>query len=132
MEPTMSVRHSPSVLHARRTRAATVLAGLTAATLTGAVLAAGGATAGPTAASDGASPVAESTGEPPRGDSLPDRVASGVDWPTELTEHTRLFVNPYRSYLVEIRNGAPTLVLSTGWDSCWFMTQNHGVRNYPC
>jgi hypothetical protein len=128
----MSIRRSGSVRSSRRTRSATVLAGLTAATLTGAVLVAGGATAGPTPAAEGASPVAGLTGEPPRADSLPDRVAAGAGWPTELTEHTRLFVNPYRSYLVEIRNGAPTLVLSTGWDSCWFMTQRHGVRNYPC
>ena len=65
------------------------------------------------------------------GDPLPDQRAAGVPWPAELTEHTRLFVNPYRSYLVQERNGVLTLVLSTGWDSCYFMTQ-HGQQRYPC
>jgi hypothetical protein len=117
-----------SIRRSRGTRTATVLVGVAAAVLTGAV----GATAAPNPAADGVSPAAEPVDEgASRGDSLPDR-AIGVDWPAELTEHTRLFVNPYRSYLVTIRNGVPTLALSTGWDSCWFMTQRHGVLRYPC
>jgi hypothetical protein len=57
--------------------------------------------------------------------------ADNSRWPAELTENTRLFVNPYRSYLVQIRDGEPTLVLSTGFDSCYFLTQ-HGQQRYPC
>jgi len=60
------------------------------------------------------------------------RVSADVrGWPPELTENTRLFVTPYRSYLVQIVRGEPTLVLSTGFDSCYFMTQ-HGQQRYPC
>ncbi len=115
---------------ARRTRVlrtTTVLAAIAATALTGAA----GATAAPTASADGSS-IAQGAGEPSgSGDSLPDVSADGAGWPAELTEHTRLFVNPYRSYLVQERNGVPTLVLSTGWDSCYFMTQ-HGQQRYPC
>ena len=105
-----------SIRRTSRIRTATVLAAITAATLTGV---GGAASAAPTA------------GAPSRGDSLPDTRAPGVAWPAELTEHTRLFVTPYRSYLVTIRDGVPTLTLSTGWDSCYFMTQ-HGQQRYPC
>ena len=115
-----------SIRRSSRIRTATVLAGITLATLTGA----GAATAASTATTEDASIAAEPIEEPGSGDSLP-HTRAGVDWPTELTEHTRLFVNPYRSYLVTIRDGVPTLVLSTGWDSCYFMTQ-HGQQRYPC
>ncbi len=115
-----------SIRRTSRIRTATVLAAITAAGLTGV----GAAAAGPTAPAMDASIAAGPSDEPSSGDSLPDTRA-GVDWPTELTEHTRLFVNPYRSYLVTIRDGVPTLVLSTGWDSCYFMTQ-HGQQRYPC
>ncbi len=114
-------------MNATRTRVTTVLLGITATTLTGI----SGAAAAPTAAADSASIATEPSDPPSRGDSLPDQRSLG-SWPAELTEHTRLFVNPYRSYLVELRDGVPTLVLSTGWDSCWMMTQHHGVRQYPC
>jgi hypothetical protein len=97
----------------RRIRTATLVAGITAATLAGA----GGASA----ASDPS----------PSVDSLPDVSADAGGWPAELTEHTRLYVNPYRSYLVTIRDGEPTLVLSTGFDSCYVMTQD-GEQRYPC
>ena len=103
-----------SLRSSSRIRTATVAVAIAAATLTGA----GSAAAAPIAGSDG--------------DSLPDVSADGAGWPAELTEHTRLFVNPYRSYLVTMRGGEPTLVLSTGWDSCWMMTQHDGVRQYPC
>jgi len=109
-----------------RTRTATVLTALTAATLT----AAGTAAAAPLATGDGSTIAAEPT-EPAGSDSLPDVSADAGGWPAELKEHTRLFVNPYRSYTVQIRDGEPTLVLSTGFDSCYFMTQ-HGVQHYPC
>ena len=116
-----------SIRRSTRTRTATVLAAIAAATLTGA----GGAAAAPVETT-GSSPVAQEPGEPTGvGDSLPDVSADGAGWPAELTEHTRLFVNPYRSYLVTIRDGEPTLVLSTGWDSCYFMTQS-GQQRYPC
>ncbi len=115
-----------SVRRTSRIRTATVLAALTVATLAGV----GAAAAGPTTGAVDAAAVAGPSDEPSSGDPLPGRRA-GVDWPTELTEHTRLFVNPYRSYLVTIRDGVPTLVLSTGWDSCYFMTQ-HGQQRYPC
>ncbi len=114
-----------SVRRSTRTRTATLLVGLTAASLTAGAAAAGGATAAPSATAEGAAPAAE-----PGGDSLPGQRSVGA-WPAELTEHTRLFVNPYKSYLVEMRDGVPTLVLSTGFDSCVFMTQ-HGVLGYPC
>ncbi len=103
----------------RSTRTRTLLAGLAVA---GALTGTGAATAAASSAPGD---------EPSVGDSLPDQRAPGADWPPELTEHTRLFVNPYRSYLVQERNGVPTLVLSTGWDSCYFMTQ-HGQQRYPC
>jgi hypothetical protein len=115
---------------ARRTsriRTATVLAGLTAATLTGF----GSAAAAPTATTGGSAAIAQPGDPSPSVDSLPDVSADGSGWPAELTEHTRLFVNPYRSYLVTMRDGEPTLVLSTGFDSCYFMTQD-GVQRYPC
>jgi hypothetical protein len=57
--------------------------------------------------------------------------ADNSRWPAELTENTRLFVNPYRSYLVQTVDGRKTLVLSTGLASCYFMTQD-GMRQYPC
>ena len=117
-----------TVRRTSRIRTATVLAGITAATLTGV----GGASAAPTATADGAATMAEPSDDPSGlGDSLPDVSADGSGWPAELTEHTRLFVNPYRSYLVTMRDGEPTLVLSTGFDSCYFMTQD-GVQRYPC
>lgn len=116
-----------SIRRSTRIRTATVLLGLVTAGLTGV----GAAAAAPTATPDGASSAAAPSEEPSGGDSLPDQRAAGVAWPAELTEHTRLFVNPYRSYLVQVRNGVPTLVLSTGWDSCYFMTQ-HGQQRYPC
>jgi hypothetical protein len=119
-----------SIRRSRRTRTATVLAGITVASLTGLAVA-GGASAAPTASADGSSAVEASSEAPSRGDALPDVSADAGGWPAELTEHTRLFVNPYRSYLVQIRDGEPTLVLSTGFDSCYFMTQN-GVLRYPC
>ena len=109
-----------------RIRTATVLTALSAATLTGA----GTAAAAPLATGDGSTIAAEPS-DPVGSDSLPDVSADAGGWPAELTEHTRLFVNPYRSYTVQIRDGEPTLVLSTGWDSCYFMTQR-GVRTYPC
>jgi hypothetical protein len=109
-----------------RTRTATVLTALTAATLIGA----GTAAAAPLATGDGSTIAAEPS-EPAGSDSLPDVSADGAGWPAELKEHTRLFVNPYRSYVVQIRNGERTLVLSTGFDSCYFMTQ-HGQQRYPC
>jgi hypothetical protein len=116
-----------SIRRSRRIRTATVLAAITAATLT----AAGSATASPVATADG-SPVAAAPADPTGpDDSLPDVSADAGGWPAELKEHTRLFVNPYRSYTVQIRDGEPTLVLSTGFDSCYFMTQ-HGEQRYPC
>ncbi len=111
----------------RRIRTATVLSVITAATLT----AVGTAAASPIETADGAPLAAEPTDPTGSGDSLPDVSADAGGWPAELREHTRLFVNPYRSYLVTIRDGEPTLVLSTGFDSCYFMTQN-GVLRYPC
>jgi hypothetical protein len=110
-----------TVRRTSRIRTATVLAGITAATLTGV----GIASATPTATADGAVALAAP------GDSLPDVSADGSGWPAELTEHTRLYVNPYRSYLVTIRDGKATLVLSTGFDSCYVMTQD-GEQRYPC
>ena len=120
-----------SVRRSTRTRTATLLVGLTAASLTAGAAAAGGATAAPIATADGASLAAEPGSDAPSdGDSRPGQRTVGA-WPAELTEHTRLFVNPYKSYLVEMRDGVPTLVLSTGFDSCWFMTRD-GVLGYPC
>ncbi len=109
-----------------RIRTATVLTALTAAALTGV----GAASASPLATGGGSSLRAES-GNPVEFGSLSDTRSDAGDWPAELTENTRLFVNPYRSYLVQERNGALTLVPSTGWDSCYFMTQ-HGQQRYPC
>jgi hypothetical protein len=109
-----------------RTRTATIVTALTAAALTGA----GTAAAAPLATGDG-STIAAEPGEPAGSDSLPDVSADAAGWPAELAEHTRLFVNPYRSYTVQIVDGEATLVLSTGWDSCFFMTQ-HGQQRYPC
>ena len=116
-----------SIRRTRRNRTATVLAGVVAATLTGV----GAATAAPTETTDGSPVAAAPDDEPSRTNTLPGRSARAIAWPAELTEHTRLFVNPYRSYLVQERDGVPTLVLSTGWDSCYFMTQ-HGQQRYPC
>ena len=108
----MSARRStPS--RTTRTRVATVLAGVAVLTLAG--------TSGA-----GATPSATSAD-----DSLPDVSADAGAWPAELVEGTRLFVSPYRSYLVEIHDGEPTLVLATGYAACYFMTQK-GERSYPC
>jgi hypothetical protein len=96
-----------------RPRIATVLAGAAVLTLAGT----SGAGAAPSATS--------------AGDSLPAVTADAGRWPPELVEGSRLFVNPYRSYLVEIHDGEPTLVLATGFAACYFMTQQ-GVRSYPC
>jgi hypothetical protein len=96
-----------------RTRISTVLAGVAVLTLAGT----SGAGAAPSATS--------------ADDSLPGVNAAAGGWPAELGEGTRLFVNPYRSYLVEIHDGEPTLVLATGFAACYFMTQQ-GVRSYPC
>jgi hypothetical protein len=111
----------------RSTRTLTVLTALTAAALTGA----GVAAAAPTSTGNGSPVAAAEPSEPAGSDSLPDVSADADGWPAELGEHTRLFVTPYRSYTVQIRDGEPTLVLSTGWDSCYFMTQ-HGQQRYPC
>jgi hypothetical protein len=116
-----------TIRRSHRIRTATVLAAITAATLTGV----GTAAAAPVATADGSSLAADPSDPTGSGDSLPDVSADAGGWPAELKEHTRLFVNPYRSYLVQIRDGEPTLVLSTGFDSCYFMTQ-HGVQRYPC
>jgi hypothetical protein len=116
-----------TIRRSSRIRTATVIAAITGATLT----VAGSAAAAPIATADGSTVAAEPTDPTGSGDSLPDVSADAGGWPAELTEHTRLFVNPYRSYTVQIRDGEPTLVLSTGFDSCYFMTQ-HGVVRYPC
>jgi len=77
---------------------------------------------------------------PSEGDSAPQQSAScthvpdpSFDWPAELPEGTRLFVNSYRSFLVEVScDGVPTLRLATGYAACWYMTQFDGVLSYPC
>ncbi len=116
-----------TVRRSSRIRTATVLLGITTAALAGA----GVASAVSTADGDDRPAAGRGDDEPGRGDSLPDVSADASGWPAELTEHTRLFVNPYRSYLVQMDDGEPTLVLSTGFDSCVFMTQRGTVR-YPC
>ena len=120
----MSIRRSTRIRTALSglVTAGLLAAGLVAAGLTGAAT----ATAAGTATAGTAASTATAAGDP-----LPDQRAAGVPWPAELTEHTRLFVNPYRSYLVQERDGVLTLVLSTGWDSCYFMTQQ-GQQRYPC
>jgi hypothetical protein len=102
-----------------RTVTVTALSVLAAGTLLGPAAAAASSEADP-AASQQSAPCTN----------VPD---PSFDWPAELPAGTRLFVNSYRSFLVEVScDGVPTLVLSTGFDSCWFMTQNYGVLRYPC
>jgi hypothetical protein len=104
---------------------------LTAATVSGLIVGGGGATAAPIVAAGDAAAAAAPSDPSSSGDYLPDVSGGGTVLPSELTEDTRLFVNPYRSYLVQTVDGRKTLVLSTGFASCYFMTQD-GMRQYPC
>jgi hypothetical protein len=74
-------------------------------------------------------PAAAATIEPAGScDSVQDPTAQ---LPAGLHEGDRLFLTPYRGFVVQLVCGRLELVEPTGWDSCYLLSGDDVVR-YPC
>jgi hypothetical protein len=51
--------------------------------------------------------------------------------PAGVHEGDRLFLTPYRGFVVQLTCGRLELVEPTGWDSCYYLSGDDVVR-YPC